>query len=311
VAKPIDSFPRHRFNARVSWGKVSLVGAGLLGGSIGLALRKSRLAGCVEAFVRRPVSVAECESLGVVNSASLDLEAVVRDADLVLLCTPVSQMAELTRLLLPALKPGAIVTDVGSTKEQLALVLGPMVANAGGVFIGSHPMGGSERTGVGAARDDLLEGVVCVLTPDDQAPGDAVDRLEQFWGSLGAKPIRMTARLHDELVGRSSHLPHLVSSALAAYVLGDGHEGQQARLCASGFRDMTRLASGSPVMWEDIVDSNRDSISQALGGFIRQLTQLREKVDSGSGLEIQDWLTRAKSARDHWHEAQSSEPNDS
>jgi prephenate dehydrogenase len=149
----------------VRWKKITLVGIGLLGGSLGMALRQRRLAGSVAGFVRRRASVLECESLGAVDLATLDLQHAVANAQLILLCTPIAQMRGLLEAMLPLLNPGTIITDVGSVKGSVVRDLEPIAAKAGAHFVGSHPMAGAEKTGVSAGRADLFEGAVCVVTP--------------------------------------------------------------------------------------------------------------------------------------------------
>ena len=158
--------------------KITLVGVGLLGGSLGLALRKRRLAGSVVGFVRRAASVTECERLGAVKFATQDLQAAVKEAELIVLCTPLAQMRSLVEQMLPAVKRGAIVTDVGSVKSSVVRDLERLVARAGAHFVGSHPMAGSEKTGVAASRHDLFVDAVCVVTPTPRSNRAAVRKVE-------------------------------------------------------------------------------------------------------------------------------------
>ena len=195
--------------------KISIIGAGLLGGSIGLAVKKRRLAREVAGYVHRAASLKECEKAGAVDFATTDLLAAVSNADLVILCTPLAQMLPIAKQFLPALKRGAIVTDVGSVKAGVVRELEPLIAKAGGHFIGSHPMAGAEKTGVAAAREDLFENAACVLTPTKNSSVIAIRKLEKFWKSLGGWTLWFGAAKHDLIVSRSSHLPHVVAAALA------------------------------------------------------------------------------------------------
>ena len=281
--------------------KLTIIGAGLLGGSIGLAARARGLAKRVSALVRRPESVAECRALGIADEVTLDLSEAVAGADLIVLCSPISGMAGLAKRTLPDLKPGAIITDVGSTKQQLVAKLTPLYAGAGARFVGSHPMTGSDQAGPSAARAGLFDGTVCVVTPIRDTDADALATVNDFWTGLGSRPIVMPADTHDRLVARCSHLPHLLASALAMRVLDPAHGEQQAQLCATGFRDMTRLASGSPVMWRDIVGSNRNDILAAIDEFADELGQLRGLIAGDSPEAIETWLQRARVARDNWN----------
>lgn len=280
--------------------KVTLVGVGLLGGSLGLALQRLKLAGRVEGYVRRDASIAECEQLGVVNRATTDLAAAVRDADLVVFCTPIAQMRALAEQCLPALKPGALVTDVGSVKGGVVAELEPLFAKAGAQFVGSHPMAGAERTGPAAARADLFEQAVCVVTPGAKTPAKAVKAMEEFWAAVGGRPLRLSPDQHDNLVARSSHLPHVVAAELANYVLSPAHPKEQPALCATGFRDTTRIAAGSPEMWRDIALANRKHLARALGVFIEDLQEFQRALEAGDPKALDEFFGTAKHRRDQW-----------
>ncbi len=280
--------------------KVSLIGVGLLGGSIGLALKARRLAGRVEGYVRREASVAECERLGVVDRATTDLLAVVKDSDLVILCTPIAQMRALVEQFAGTLKPGTLVTDVGSVKASVVAELEPLCAKAGAQFVGSHPMAGAEKTGPAAARADLYEKAVCVVTPGAKTPVKFVKQVEDFWAAIGGRPLRLGPDQHDSLVARSSHLPHVVAAELANYVLSPAHPKEQPALCATGFRDTTRIASGSPEMWRDIALANRKHLARALGVFIEDLQEFQRALEVGDAKAMDEFFETAKHRRDQW-----------
>jgi len=279
----------------VHWSKITLVGVGLLGGSIGLAARRRRLANRVSGFVRRAESIAECVRAGAVDDAGTDLARAVAGADLVLLCTPLAQMASLTASLVPALPRGAIVTDVGSVKGSVVAELEPLVAGAGGHFVGSHPMAGAEKTGVGAAREDLFERAICVVTPTTATNKEALRKVETFWSDLGGRTARLSPELHDDLVSRSSHLPHVVAAELANYVLSPIHPKEQAVVCATGFRDTTRIASGSPEMWRDIALANRQHLARVLGVFIGDLQEFQHALETQDAKAVEEFFQDRKS----------------
>ncbi len=280
--------------------KITLIGVGLLGGSLGLAIKKHRVADGVEGYVRRPASVAECERVGAVDRATTDLASAVDGADFVVLCTPLAQMRGLTERMLPQLKREAIVTDVGSVKESVVRELEPMLSSAGVHFVGSHPMAGAETMGVSHARADLFQDAVCAVTPSRGAPSGATEKVEEFWRLVGARPVRLTSALHDELVSRSSHLPHVVAAELANYVLSPVHSKEQAMLCANGFRDTTRIASGSPEMWRDIALANRQHLARVLGVFIEDLQEFRHALDAVDEKAVAEFFEKAKERRDAW-----------
>ncbi|HXS67382.1 MAG TPA: prephenate dehydrogenase/arogenate dehydrogenase family protein [Candidatus Polarisedimenticolia bacterium] len=280
--------------------KITIVGVGLLGGSLGLAIKKRRLANEVTGYVRRAASIAECQKAGAIDSCTRDLREAVTGADLIILCTPLAQMRSLLKEMLPAIKRGAIVTDVGSVKATVVKDLESLVTKARAHFIGSHPMAGAEKTGVAAARADLFNNAACVVTPTKKSNRAALRATEEFWKSIGARVLRLTPKLHDELVSRSSHLPHVAAATLANLVLDPTHPKSQPLLCANGFRDTTRIASGSPEMWRDIAMANRKNLSLALGTFIRDLKKIQAVLKKGDEKAAEKFFQQGKKRRDAW-----------
>jgi prephenate dehydrogenase len=284
----------------VQFRKITIIGVGLLGGSIGLAARQRRLAGEVAGFVRRAASLKDCERAGAVDYATTDLLAAVSNSDLVILCTPLAQMRALVQQFSPALKRGAIVTDVGSVKADVVRELESLLKKTGAHFIGSHPMAGGEKMGVLAARADLYANAVCVLTPTEKSSAGVVRKLEQFWQALGARTLRLDAAQHDLLVSRSSHLPHVVAAALVNLVLDPAQMQTQVGLCATGFRDTTRIASGSPEMWRDIALANRKNVSQSVDAFVGELKRFQAALKRGDVQAVEKFFAVAKERRDNW-----------
>jgi prephenate dehydrogenase len=282
------------------WRKVTLLGVGLLGGSLGMALRRRGLAERVHGYVRREASVAECLQAGAVDSASTEIASSVSGADLIVLCTPLAQMSTLAHAALNEISAGVLVTDVGSVKGQLVREMEPLFAARGGIFVGSHPMAGSERMGVAAAKADLFQNAVCVVTPTDKTHLESVADTEALWHSVGARTLRLSPEIHDELVARSSHLPHVLAAHLAGYVLDPAHIKEQSQLCANGFRDSTRIASGSPEMWRDIVMMNKAALKQALADYQGQLKRFESLLDLGDQAQIERFFRTAKQLRDAW-----------
>ena len=291
---------RIRYLARVQFRKISIIGVGLLGGSLGLAVRRHKLADEVAGYVRRETSLRDCERAGAVDYATTDLLAAVSGADLVVLCTPLAQMPALAAQILPALKRGAIVTDVGSVKADVVRELEAIFKKSAAHFVGAHPMAGGEKMGVLAARVDLYDNALCIITPSRKSHPGAVRKLTQFWRALGSRTISMDATQHDLLVSRSSHLPHVLAATLTTLVLDPKQPKLQRELCASGFRGTTRLASGSPEMWRDISLSNRKNIASAVDGFIAELKKFQTVLRSGSPVVIEKFFTTAKQRRDDW-----------
>jgi len=284
----------------VQFRKTALIGVGLLGGSLGLALQRRQLSERVVGYVRREASVEACREHGVVHEATLDLAAAVEDADLVVFCTPLAQMRSLAGQVGPHLKAGALVTDVGSVKAPVVQEVTPIIESAGGCFIGSHPMAGSEQSGPAAAVEDLYENAVCVLTPTARTPADRLEQLEALWSGVGARTLRLAPEVHDNLTSRCSHLPHIVAAGLANYILSPAHPPEQAELCATGFRDTTRVASGSPEMWRDIVMMNRKHLLRVIGVFVEDLQEFALALERNDAGAVTEFFETAKARRDEW-----------
>ena len=291
---PFGYFPAVQFR------KITIIGVGLLGGSLGLTVRKRRVAKEIAGYARREKTISECEKIGALDYATTDLLAAVSGADLVVLCTPLAQMTALTKQFLPALKRGAIVTDVGSVKADVVRELESLVKKAGAHFVGSHPMAGGEKMGVLAAKADLYANAVCVITPTKKSNATAVRKVERFWKSLGARTLRLDAAQHDLLVSRTSHLPHVAAAALASLVLDPKHPKSQVGLCATGFRDTTRIASGSPEMWRDIALANRKNVSQSVDVFVSELKKFQAALKKGDAKTVEKFFSTAKQRRDNW-----------
>ena len=209
-------------------------------------------------------------------------------------------MPTLAEQFLPALKRGALVTDVGSVKAGVVRELESLLGKAGAHFVGSHPMAGGEKMGVSAARADLFQDTACVVTPTKKSNRTAVRKLEQFWKSLGARVLQMPPEQHDLFVSRTSHLPHVVAATLAAMVLSPAQPKGQVQLCANGFRDTTRIASGSPEMWRDIVLANRKHVARSVNAFISELQKFESILKSGDPNAITKFFETAKTRRDQW-----------
>jgi prephenate dehydrogenase len=289
-----------RYLPAVLFRKITIIGVGLLGGSVGLAVQRRKLARQTAGFVRHAASLKDCERAGAVDFATTDLLAAVWDADLVILCIPLAQMLSRVREMLPALKRGAIVTDVGSVKASIVLELESLIQKSGAHFVGGHPMAGAEKTGVSAARADLFANTVCIVTPTKKTNPAALKKVKQFWRAVGSRVLELKPEIHDALVSRSSHLPHVVAATLAGHVLNPAQPKHQSALCANGFRDTTRIASGSPEMWRDIALANRKNLGRSLDAFIADLRKFQCLVRKGNATAIVNFFKTAKNRRDDW-----------
>lgn len=282
------------------WRKVTLIGVGLLGGSLGMALRKHSMAGEVCGYVRRETSIDECERAGAVDRATTDLGSAVDNAEIIVLCTPLLQMGELSREIAPRVRQETLVTDVGSVKGAVVAELEPLFARFGATFVGSHPMAGSEKMGVSAARVDLFRDATCVVTPTRNSPPQQVAVTEALWKAVGGRVQKLSPELHDALVARSSHIPHVLAAQLARLVLDPANGPEQGSLCATGFRDSTRIASGSPEMWRDIVMMNGEQVLAALDQFHAELSRFKVLIEKRDASGIEDYFREAKALRDEW-----------
>jgi len=275
--------------------KVAIIGLGLMGGSLGLALKHRGLAK-VSASARREETRRMALSMGAADEVFESPQAALRGADVAVFCTPVCSIPELVRDCLAAFEPGCVVTDVGSTKADLAQEMPRLFKGTSLVFVGSHPMAGSEKTGIEVANAELYDKAVTALTPVEGTPESAVVTIEALWREVGAKVVRLAPDAHDELVARSSHLPHLIAALLVA-TAGRNHHADLSKFCGPGFRSTTRVASGSPEMWHDIVKTNRVAILAELHAYQDQLGVLISAIDKQDYDKVKAFLERAQALR--------------
>ncbi|MCX7825937.1 MAG: prephenate dehydrogenase/arogenate dehydrogenase family protein [Verrucomicrobiae bacterium] len=275
--------------------KLTVLGPGLLGGSIGLAARARALAERVVLWARRPEACDDAMKFGAADAATLKIEEAVGDADLVVLATPIGVMGDLTAKMAPHLRPQTVVTDVGSVKYPVVTQISHLLEGKAR-FVGSHPMAGSEQAGISAASKDLFEGRVCILTPVEQTDPDALRQTADFWKSLGAVVRTLPPLEHDEIVAQVSHLPHLVAAALMNHICANGP--RPLEFAGGGLRDTTRIASGPPTMWQEICVTNRDEVCRALEGLIEQLEAVRRMLHNKEDANLTAFLKRAKHFRD-------------
>lgn len=262
-----------------------------------MALRERRLADRVIGIPRREATIAEALSIGALDEGTLDL-ARVCEADLVVLAPPVLTIPPLVEAIAPHLRPGALVTDVGSTKATLMRELEALLP-PGIELIGGHPMAGSEQGGVLAGRADLFEGAIWVVTPSPRTRPENLNRLMTLIRRLGATPIEMNAEAHDAAVARISHLPHVAAAALAEASLADGADESTLRLLvAGGFKSTTRIAASPPEVWRDICLTNREAILDALADFEGSLARFRSALEAADADRLRACFEQGKAARD-------------
>ena len=277
--------------------RVTILGLGLMGGSLGLALRRRGVAREVIGWARRPETASAALAAGAVTGTAGTPEEAVRGAELVVVGTPISFIAPLVKACAAAVADGAVVTDVGSTKGEIMRGLAGCWPDGRATFVGSHPMAGSERSGLEAARAGLYEGAMVAVTPPAAANPEAVERVCRLWWNVGGSVRVMDPDTHDRLVARTSHLPHLAAAALFEAVLGANPDAESVSFCGSGFRDTTRVAAGSAEMWRDVVFTNRAAVLAALDRFTQALGAVREQIAAGDEPGVQAFLARVCEVR--------------
>jgi prephenate dehydrogenase len=272
--------------------KLTVVGVGLIGGSVALAARRRGVAARVTGVDRQPQALERALERGLIDEATGELAAGVAGAEVAVFCTPVDHIAAGVLAAAPHCRPGALLTDAGSTKaailRELAGRLPPGVS-----FIGAHPLAGSEKQGPEHARANLFDGSLVVLTPPAPPDDNALSGARAFWEALGARVAVMGAEEHDRALALTSHLPHLTAAALAGLVPPD-----LLALSATGFRDATRLASGDPGLWAAIFLSNRPAVLAALERLGEQLERFRQALSAGDREELEALLRQGKQVRD-------------
>ena len=282
-----------------SFNKAAIVGVGLIGGSIGMAILKRRLAKEVVGVGRRTTSLAAAKRFKAVTSATTNLEKGVADAELVFVCTPVGGIVDQVKAVGRIGNPShrVLITDVGSTKAKIVRQLDEAGREATWPtnvrFIGSHPIAGNEKRGPQHGSADLFVDRTVVITPTEHSLRDDVRRLKQFWSSLGARVIVMTPEEHDTAMAAVSHLPHLLASAIAGAT-----PGQYVSLSGSGWHDTTRIAAGDASLWRQILLANRKNVLDALQGFDKRLAAFRKALEAGDEATLERLLSEAKKIRD-------------
>jgi cyclohexadieny/prephenate dehydrogenase len=278
--------------------RIAIIGFGLIGSSLGRAIKQHGLAGTLVAIDRDPAARDEIAAMGLADEITGDLAAGVADADLVVLATPVSTYAEIGRAIAPALKPGAIVSDVGSVKQLVLNDLAPVLP-AHVHLVPGHPIAGTEKSGPGAGFASLFEGRWCILTPDPATDRAAVDRVNALWHAIGSDVVEMDADHHDKVLAITSHLPHLIAYTIVgtAVDLEEDIKLEVVKFSASGFRDFTRIAASDPTMWRDIFLNNREAVLEMLQRLTEDLFALQRAIRWGEGDFLHERFTRARAIR--------------
>jgi cyclohexadieny/prephenate dehydrogenase len=285
-------------NAAPSFKRIALIGFGLIGGSIARAAREQGLAGEIVTTARSAKSRARVLELGITDSVVETNAEAAKDADLVILCIPVGACGAVAEEIAPHLKPGAIVSDVGSVKGAVVRDMAPSMP-AAVHFVPAHPVAGTEHSGPDSGFAELFINRWCILTPPEGTDAEAIERLRAFWTALGAKVEIMTPDHHDLVLAITSHLPHLIAYTIVgtADELGQVTSSEVMKFSAGGFRDFTRIAASDPIMWRDVFLANKDAVLEMLGTFNEDLSKLTRAIRRGDGEALFEHFTRTRAIR--------------
>lgn len=275
------------------WPTVAIVGVGLIGGSIGLALQARRLSGRVIGVGRSAESLAAARRAKVVTDTSLDLAAAVAEADLVVVATDVGTIAPLLDRIDEAVRPGTLITDAGSTKASIVAAWEKRRRTRRGRFVGGHPIAGSHKSGPAAADATLFEGRVAVVTPARATPAADAEAIGGFWSALGSTVFMIDPKEHDKLLAATSHAPHLIAAAIALATPAAARQ-----FTAGGWRDTTRIAAGDPELWADILLDNAPQVAKALARIATGAEKMLAAIEAGDRRRLRTLLARAKEDRD-------------
>ncbi|MBE0598770.1 MAG: prephenate dehydrogenase/arogenate dehydrogenase family protein [Desulfuromonadales bacterium] len=277
---------------------LTIIGVGLIGGSLALALKAAGVVGEVVGAGPGGVDLEKALALGIVDRITDDLAASVRQADLVFLATPVLALASVAAVIMPHLKPGAILTDGGSVKGEVVTAIEPLL-RPDVEFVPGHPIAGTEKSGAEAAFATLYQNRRCILTPTARTGADALEQVRRMWQAAGCEVVAMEVAKHDRILAAISHLPHMVAYSLVNAVGSDDrYEENILAYSAGGFRDFTRIASSDPTMWRDIALTNREALLEMMERFEKFFAELKEDVRTGDGQAMFEFFLRSKQSRD-------------
>lgn len=282
----------------VHFDKIALIGIGLIGSSLARVARRDGLTSHIAVCARSHATLDTARALGIADSTTTDPRQVVDGADLVMLCTPLGAYAAIAEAMAPALKPGCIVSDVGSVKQCVVRDVAPHLPD-GVSLVPGHPVAGTEHSGPEAGFAELFEGRFCILTPPTGTDPAATERVAALWRQAGMQVEVMPAQHHDRVLAITSHLPHLIAYTIVgtATDLEEHLKLEVVKFSAGGFRDFTRIAASDPVMWRDIFLNNRDAVLEMLGRFSEDLTALQRAIRWGEAEPLEDRFTRTREIR--------------
>jgi len=278
--------------------RVAFIGIGLIGSSMARVMRRDNLAGSIIACARRQETLDACLRLGIADEVTSDYATAVKNADLIVIASPISTNESIAKAIAPHLKAGAIITDVGSVKQAVIAAIAPHLP-AGVHFVPAHPLAGTEHSGPESGFAELFQGRWCILTPLPNTDSAALEKVTMFWRKAGSNIENMQPDHHDKVLAITSHLPHLIAFTIVGTAddLAEDLKQEVIQYSASGFRDFTRIAASDPVMWRDIFMNNREAVLEVLQRFTEDLTALQRAIRRGDGESLEKLFSRTRAIR--------------
>ncbi|MDC1290468.1 prephenate dehydrogenase/arogenate dehydrogenase family protein [Candidatus Thioglobus sp.] len=278
--------------------KITIIGVGLIGGSLAKAIKENNLAKVVFGFGRDLNRLEEAQKANVIDQFSTNLKDAINDSDIVIIATPVGSFKEILNEIKPFLTSKIVISDVGSTKTNIASIVSQTLGDYSNYFIPAHPIAGKEKSGFEASEANLFNNRKVIITPLETSSPDSISLIQKMWEGTGADVDFMSPESHDELLGMTSHLPHMLAFSLVNYLISKNPSA--SIYAAGGFKDFSRIASGDAVMWRDICIQNKDQIISHIKGYQKTLNSLVDAIENENSNELDLLFTSAKKTRDSW-----------
>ena len=278
--------------------KITIIGVGLIGGSLALALKERNLAKAVFGYGRDQTRLEEAQKSNVIDAFSTNIKEAIDEANIIVIATPVGTFKDILDQIEPLISSNVIITDVGSTKSDIVNIVNDVLRDKSSYFIPAHPIAGKERSGFEVSDSKLYDGKKVIITPQETNSPESIDVIDQMWKNVGADVDFMSAESHDNLLGMTSHLPHMLAFSLVNYLVD---QNPNASIYAGGgFKDFSRIASGDAIMWRDICLQNKNQIMNHLKGYQSTLDDLIEAINDEDSEKLGQLFTTAKKTRDSW-----------
>ena len=278
--------------------KITIIGVGLIGGSLARALKERNLAKVVFGYGRDQSRLEEAQKSNIIDASSTNIKEAIDDANIVVIATPVGTFKDILGQIEPLISSNVIITDVGSTKSDIVNIVNDVLRDKSSYFIPAHPIAGKERSGFEVSDSKLYDGKKVIITPQETNSPESIDVIDQMWKNVGADVDFMSAESHDNLLGMTSHLPHMLAFSLVNYLVD---QNPNASIYAGGgFKDFSRIASGDAIMWRDICLQNKNQIMNHLKGYQSTLDDLLEAINDEDSEKLGQLFTTAKKTRDSW-----------